>query len=483
MSVLGGGGSQLQRSASLSSASAAPAAGANKSQRRARLEELNIKVVAVWEALGVTDEERLRFKHSLSPLSSSPEPTLQAYEQEYKGQMKQVGIAVDLAKAQLEQLWLVLGVTKEADERQNFHRKFQCLLAPDHELDALQLARCELVLVQHRVEATRSIQKSLAKRLEILRRLTEAAKEAPGSSAQHDGLRKMVRDYPKIVERLKGHIAKWQSSEHRLWMLGPVSAVEVLDKGDEDVVYRAMHSKLMVGVDKGMVVGVDKAYPATHSVDKGYAAIPSNALELATHSNTLDNPSTYAATHPNTLDKAYAQPTAHKPPTTSAVEPSAASGGGGGQYTSTWRAGGQEGHGQELDYADGDSARAEMQHAQMVLEGAERGGSPQHCPRTTSDSSRHDDTGRNRDSLDPSVVGAMTRDAGDAVGSQQDAQAAAGAAWGAGSEAKTLLMREGREGSREGGREGGMVRKSTTSAMAMRFEALKQTYAQVTLNV
>ena len=36
----------------------------------------------------------------------------------------------------------------------------------------------EQVLVQHRAENTKSIQKSLSKRLEILRRLTEAAKDA-----------------------------------------------------------------------------------------------------------------------------------------------------------------------------------------------------------------------------------------------------------------------------------------------------------------
>jgi hypothetical protein len=129
------------------------------------------------------------------------------------------------------------------------------LLAPEHELDALNLARSELLLVEHRAESTRSIQKSLHKRLvcpcllalvsfpvsrreehysalemacwptapffgvfgwmgacslsqgvhagarcltkaawcqEILRRLTEAAKDAPGVAAQQDALRKMV---------------------------------------------------------------------------------------------------------------------------------------------------------------------------------------------------------------------------------------------------------------------------------------------------
>ena len=41
------------------------------------------------------------------------------------------------------------------------------------------------VLVQHRAENTKSIQKSLSKRLEILRRLTEAAKDAAvATSAQ-----------------------------------------------------------------------------------------------------------------------------------------------------------------------------------------------------------------------------------------------------------------------------------------------------------
>jgi hypothetical protein len=39
------------------------------------------------------------------------------------------------------------------------------LLAPEHELDALNLARSELLLVEHRAESTRSIQKSLHKRL------------------------------------------------------------------------------------------------------------------------------------------------------------------------------------------------------------------------------------------------------------------------------------------------------------------------------
>lgn len=41
-------------------------------------------------------------------------------------------------------------------------------------------------------------------------------------SQHHDGLRKMVRDYPKIVERLKTQIIKWQASENRIWMLGQV---------------------------------------------------------------------------------------------------------------------------------------------------------------------------------------------------------------------------------------------------------------------
>lgn len=31
-----------------------------------------------------------------------------------------------------------------------------------------------------------------------------------------------MRDYPKIVERLKGQLAKWQASEKRTWMLGQV---------------------------------------------------------------------------------------------------------------------------------------------------------------------------------------------------------------------------------------------------------------------
>ena len=39
------------------------------------------------------------------------------------------------------------------------------MLAPEHELDALNLARSELLLVEHRAESTRSIQKSLHKRL------------------------------------------------------------------------------------------------------------------------------------------------------------------------------------------------------------------------------------------------------------------------------------------------------------------------------
>ena len=39
------------------------------------------------------------------------------------------------------------------------------LLAPEHELDALNLARSELLLVEHRAESTRCIQKSLHKRL------------------------------------------------------------------------------------------------------------------------------------------------------------------------------------------------------------------------------------------------------------------------------------------------------------------------------
>jgi len=43
--------------------------------------------------------------------------------------------------------------------------QFTSLLAPHHELDALNLARSELVLVHHRAEATRGIQKSLSKRL------------------------------------------------------------------------------------------------------------------------------------------------------------------------------------------------------------------------------------------------------------------------------------------------------------------------------
>jgi hypothetical protein len=43
--------------------------------------------------------------------------------------------------------------------------QFTSLLAPNHELDALNLARSELVLVEHRAEATRSIQKSLSKRM------------------------------------------------------------------------------------------------------------------------------------------------------------------------------------------------------------------------------------------------------------------------------------------------------------------------------
>lgn len=134
--------------------------------------------------------------------------------------------------------------------------QFTSLLAPNHELDALNLARSELVLVEHRAEATRSIQKSLSKRMvcdvahpcraclpgsakarpclflhcscaqsqgwgargraykparltvaqlqEILRRLTEAAKDTGGGSSStatphHDGLRKMVCLAPPCV--------------------------------------------------------------------------------------------------------------------------------------------------------------------------------------------------------------------------------------------------------------------------------------------
>jgi len=32
-----------------------------------------------------------------------------------------------------------------------------------------------------------------------------------------------VRDYPKIVEKLKGHLSKWQAAEKRVWMLGQVA--------------------------------------------------------------------------------------------------------------------------------------------------------------------------------------------------------------------------------------------------------------------
>jgi len=35
-----------------------------------------------------------------------------------------------------------------------------------------------------------------------------------------------VRDYPKIVERLKTQLSKWQQTESRVWMLGQVQSVK-----------------------------------------------------------------------------------------------------------------------------------------------------------------------------------------------------------------------------------------------------------------
>ena len=59
----------------------------------------------------------------------------------------------------------------------DYYPRFISLICPVHGtmIDGSILVQ---VLVQHRAENTKSIQKSLSKRLEILRRLTEAAKDA-----------------------------------------------------------------------------------------------------------------------------------------------------------------------------------------------------------------------------------------------------------------------------------------------------------------
>lgn len=157
-------------------------------------------------------------------------------------------------------------------------------------------------------------------------------------------------------------------------------ALEVLDKGDEDVVYRAMHTKLMHGIQKP-----DKA-TKSEKLSSGAAAGSGGAGE-----------------------------------------------GGAGASSAPLRAFGE--------------AEAENVCIKESSGKPSRGGAE-------------------------AEVDAASNVAGDGAVVEDGGEHDRGGARRVGGGASA-------EGARGPGREGGQLRKSTTSAMAIRFEALKQTYAQV----
>ena len=96
---------------------------ANKADRRARVEDLKERLQLVWEALGVAEEQRARFRNMVSGLSSKPEAALQAYEQEYALQMRQVSGAVEVARQGIEAAWQEMDMGRHDAEREEFERK------------------------------------------------------------------------------------------------------------------------------------------------------------------------------------------------------------------------------------------------------------------------------------------------------------------------------------------------------------------------
>ena len=84
-------------------------------------------------------------RNMVNAMSSKAEVALQAYEDEYARHLKLVSKSVENARKGIERGWEEIGITAEAEERRDFEFKFQAFLAPDHELDALNLVRSELV--------------------------------------------------------------------------------------------------------------------------------------------------------------------------------------------------------------------------------------------------------------------------------------------------------------------------------------------------
>ena len=222
--------------------------------RRKRAEELAMKLNPLWEAMQVHESHRQRFRQLVST-SSKPESSLSAYEREYAAQLRSVEEALAEARAELDKSWEEVGAGQA--ERERVLAELAELAAPDRALDALARVRAELGLLRQRVALTQQIEWLLLRRQQMLTMLSESASGMGGAGStgaarkgggqSQEGLRKIVRDYPKVVDRLQRYIRRWEEVEGRQYLHQGSRASELLTQGDADVLFRAMHVKLMSG--------------------------------------------------------------------------------------------------------------------------------------------------------------------------------------------------------------------------------------------
>mmetsp|Transcript_60401 Transcript_60401/g.142500 ORF Transcript_60401/g.142500 Transcript_60401/m.142500 type:complete len:983 (+) Transcript_60401:2-2950(+) len=256
--------------------------GAAKVDRRQRVEELRMKVQSLWEALQVPEAHRSKFRNTTTSASSKPEQSLHALELEYAQQLKLVGACVEEARQQLEEGWREVGASDA--ERGRLLERLEEVSQPEWELAALRLVRAEVAALEERVDKTRQVRGLLHKREDMLQRLCDgAAQDLQGSTrsgeaaggrqgkaaaANQDALRRIVREYPKVVATLQKLLARWEQAEGREFVHRNARALDVLEHGDADHLFRAMHHKLMSGrkspptdSDRGGAGSTDKGSP------------------------------------------------------------------------------------------------------------------------------------------------------------------------------------------------------------------------------
>lgn len=64
-------------------------------------------------------------------------------------------------------------------------------------------------------------------------------------------IRHIIKEYPKLVLRIKRHVSRWEEAEEETFMRNGVQVMDSVTNGDpHDSLLRAMHVKLM-GVSRG----------------------------------------------------------------------------------------------------------------------------------------------------------------------------------------------------------------------------------------